>query len=192
MPPRQHAAKDDVLWLNVVLAKEIDAPLKIAPLRWVLLTTEVVDKAQQALTIVRYDESRWLIEDYHKAWKSGVGVERQRFQSPDNLERMMAITAFLAVRLLQLRENHSDKTTPCDAVLSTDEWKVLWISSQRCAVPLSPPSAHWAYLALAKLGGFADTKHTGRPGWNALWHGWFRLQDRLEGYRLSQLTPANL
>jgi hypothetical protein len=34
------------------------------------------------------------------------------------------------------------------------------------------------------MGGFADTKRTARPGWAALWSGWFRLQERLEGYRL--------
>jgi hypothetical protein len=48
------------------------------------------------------------------------------------------------------------------------------------------PSARWAFYAIAKLGGFADTKRTGRPGWDTIWHGWFRLQERLEGYQLSQ------
>ncbi len=57
---------------------------------------------------------RWRIEDYHKAWKSGVGVERQRFQSPENLERMVAITVFLTVPLLQLRESQSQEAAPCD------------------------------------------------------------------------------
>jgi len=48
------------------------------------------------------------------------------------------------------------------------------------------PSARWAFLALARLGGFTDTKRTGRPGWATIWHGWFRLQERVEGYRLAK------
>lgn len=184
------------LSINVVLAQEIDAPFGVEPLRWVLLTTQAVASAQEALTVVRYYECRWRIEDYHKAWKSGVGVERQRFQSPQNLERMIAITAFLAVRLLQLRESQGSpaiqESMKCDELLSADEWKILWVSTKRCSPPTSPPSVRWAYLAIAKLGGFTDTKRTGRVGWDALWHGWFRLQERLQGYQLSQIALAEL
>ncbi len=35
--------------------------------------------------------------------------------------------------------------------------------------------------AIAKLGGFADTKCTGRPSWDTVWHGWFRLRERIDG-----------
>lgn len=183
-PPGSGSAKRSPLCVNVVVAEEIAAPSSVEPLCWILLTTEAVESAEQALSVVRYYECRWRIEDYHKAYKSGVGVERQRFQRPENLERMMAILAFLAVRLLQLQERENQPTVRCDEVLSEDEWKVLWVSTQRCPPPETVPSARWAYLALAKLGGFADTKRTGRPGWDALWSGWFRLQERVTGYRL--------
>ena len=196
MPPVGSSAKCGPLWINTVLAEEIDAPLKAEPLRWVLLTTEAVAGAEDALTVVRYCECRWRIKDDHKAWKSGVGVERQRFQSPENLEHMVAITAFLAVRLLQLRESQglpaAQEITKCDELLREDEWKILWVSTERDTPPPSPPSARWAYLALAKLGGFADTKRIGRPGWDTLWHGWFRLQERVKGCQLSQLALAEL
>jgi len=186
------------LKVNVVLAEEIDAATQSEPLHWVLLTTENVSSAEDARQVVRYYELRWRIEDYHKAWKSGVGVERQRFQCAENLERMLVITAFLAVRLLQLREC---LTTPaiiateksCETVLSEDEWKVLWLSTERCKpMPQTPPPTTWAFYAIAKLGGFADTKRTGRPGWDTIWHGWFRLQERLEGYQLSKSGLAEL
>jgi len=117
-----------------------------------------------------------------------VGVERQRFQSVGNLERMLAITAFLAVRLLQLRELLDAKETTCGKVLAEDEWKVLWLSTEPDKpLPETAPPIRRAYDAIAKLGGFSDTKRTGHVGWDALWHGWFRLQERLQGYRLSQV-----
>ena len=109
---------------------------------------------------------------------------------------MVAITAFLAVRLLQLRESQGlpavQEITKCEELLREDEWKILWVSTERDTPLPSPPSARWAYLALAKLGGFADTKRTGRPGWDTLWHGWFRLQERVKGCQLSQLVLAEL
>lgn len=185
------------LKVNVVLAEEIDAPTQLEPLSWVLLTTEAVSSAEDARQVVRYYELRWRIEDYHKAWKSGVGVERQRFQCAENLERMLVITAFLAVRLLQLREclnAPADRPeVSCEAVLSEDEWKVLWLSTERNKpLPQPAPPTTWAFYAIAKLGGFTDTKRTGRPSWDTIWHGWFRLQERLEGYQLSKSALAEL
>jgi hypothetical protein len=124
-------------------------------------------------------------------------VERQRFQSAPNLERMMVITAFLAVRLLQLREHLDaasapDREGPCDSVLTHEEWSVLWFITQRQALPAAPPTVRWACLAVAKLGGFTDTKRTGRPGWDTLWRGWERLQQQIQGYRLAQQMAAKM
>lgn len=185
------------LSVHVVLAQETDPPPGEDALRWVLLTTEPVSCAEEARQVVRYYELRWRIEEYHKAWKSGVGVERQRFQSAPNLERMMVITAFLAVRLLQLREHldaasAQDREGPCDSVLTHEEWRVLWLIKERRALPAAPPTVRWACLAVAKLGGFTDTKRTGRPGWDTLWRGWERLQQQIQGYRLAQQMAAKM
>ena len=186
--PKGSAVPEDSLRVNVILAEEVGTPAGSEPLHWVLLTTEAIDDAEAALQIVRYYELRWRIEDYHKVWKSGVGVERQRFQSVGNLERMLAITAFLAVRLLQLRELLDVQETTSGEVLTEDEWKVLWLSTEPDKpLPEAAPPIRWAYYAIAKLGGFSDTKRTGRVGWDTLWHGWFRLQERLQGYQLSQV-----
>lgn len=195
--PEGSSVAAESLRVNVILAEEVGSPALSEPLHWVLLTTEAVNDAQAALQVVRYYELRWRIEDYHKVWKSGIGVERQRFQSIDNLERMLVISAFLAVRLLQLRE-YLDKPankpeTSCAAVLAEDEWKVLWVSTERNKpLPKTAPPAQWAFYAIAKLGGFTDTKRTGRVGWDTIWHGWFRLQERLQGYQLSKLELAEL
>ncbi len=188
--PAGSVATRGPLRVNAILAEEISAGDEAEPLRWVLLTTEPVAEAEQARQVVRYYELRWRIEDCHKAWKSGVGVERQRFQSASNLERMLVITAFLAVRLLQLREKLSmpdgGHTVSCETMLSDEEWKVLWLSTERSKPPDKTPTIRWCCMAVAKLGGFADTKRTGRPGWDAMWHGWFQLQERIEGYRIRQ------
>ena len=80
-------------------------------------------------------------------------MERQRFQTVENLERMLVITAFLPC-LLQLRERldpHIDvPEMACETVLSKDEWKVLWLSIEHShPLPKIPPSAHWAVYAMS-------------------------------------------
>lgn len=71
---------------------------------WHLLTSEPITTAKQAQQILEYYEKRWLIEDFHKSWKTGgTQVEELRMQSKDNLERMIVVLAFIAVRIQQLR-----------------------------------------------------------------------------------------
>lgn len=71
---------------------------------WHLLTSEKVASAADARRIVSYYERRWLTEEYHKAWKSGgTCVASLRMQTRDNLECMVVIKAFIAVRGLGLR-----------------------------------------------------------------------------------------
>ena len=109
-------------------------------------------------------------------------------REPDNLERLAVILAFIAVRLLQLREallddaRSANAQRPCTDVLSKDEWHALWLSRERKKPPRKVPSLRWAYESIAKLGGWTDTKRTGRAGWDTMWYGWFRYQERLDIY----------
>ncbi|MBJ2149171.1 IS4 family transposase, partial [Vibrio sp. IB15] len=42
------------------------------------------------------------------------------------------------------------------------------------------------YKGIARLGGWKDSKRTGRASIKVLWQGWFRLQTILEGYELAK------
>ncbi len=187
-PPATADASVAPVPVTLVQAEEKDATAD--GLSWLLLSSEPVRSPEEARELLRYYSLRWRIEEFHKAWKTGAGVEQLRMQGVDNLRRMAAVLAFAAVRLLQLRETlmvaHAARR-PCTEVLDTAEWRVLWGSTQRHTKPPKvPPNLAWAYQALARLGGFLDTKRTGRASWQTLWEGWFRLQDRVEGYRLSR------
>ncbi|EDH0454456.1 IS4 family transposase, partial [Salmonella enterica subsp. enterica serovar Kentucky] len=142
--------------------------------------------AADARRIVSHYERRWLIEEYHKAWKSGgTCVESLRMQTRDNLERMVVIKAFIAVRVLGLRQGGISEETQndsCEKILTPTEWKLLWVKLEGKPLPSQAPTLKWACLKLAKLGRWHDSKRTGRPGWVVMWDGWFRLQDMVEGY----------
>ncbi len=191
------------LTLNAVLAEEVSSPKGDEPLKWLLLTTEAIVTFEQAMRIIRIYGARWRIEDFHKAWKTGAGVERLRMVEPENLERTASILAFIGVRLLQLRESFTLAQSlkkqglvapaaevarqSCDTVLTQDEWRVLvQLQKKKSQRPKSTPTLQWAYLAVAKLGGFSDSKRTGIAGWATLWQGWDRLQQLVQGYLLAK------
>ena len=187
--------------LNAVFASEVSGSQD--KLSWMLLTSEPVGTFNEALKIIHIYMARWRVEDFHKAWKTGAGVERQRMESTDNLERMGSILAFVGVRLMQLRESFTlpiflkklgllayakqVEEMPCDQILTEYEWKVLSLMKpNKFRNKGTVPSLGWAYIAIAKLGGFSDSKRTGLASWETLWKGWQILQERAEGFKMAK------
>ncbi len=186
----------------------------------ILLTNEPVETPQALDKVLRSYGLRWIIEEYHKCWKSdGQNVEGLRSPEPDNLLRLAIPMAFAAVYLMRIRQElvgkkpyklrmieeidpqkkkeviqASKQDAPCDRLLNDHQWHVLWTSVEKTKLPLKVPSLKWAGSAIAKLGGFMDSKRTGRPGYKALWKGWISLMDRCESVRLSLLllTPQSI
>ena len=140
--PQRPGGRLQPLKVNVVTAQEISNGTK-DKLCWILLTTEPVKTFDDCRRVLHFYELRWRIKEFHKAWKTGAGVERQRMQSADNLERMAVILMFVAVRLIQIREalilpyNRKQtggevwhEKTSADQVVSDDVWQVLIPNTQ--------------------------------------------------------------
>ena len=163
-------------------------------LNWHLLTSEPVTTKAEALNIIRYYECRWLVEEYHKVWKSdGTDIESLRLQSQANMERLVTINGFIATRILQLKfANNLPNNPSCERILSSKAWKLLWLKRTKTPLPETIPPMSWAYQELAKLGGWKDTKRTGRASVKVLWQGWFKLQTILEGYELAKSLESDL
>lgn len=178
--------KQGNITLNAVLAEEINPPKGETPLKWLLLTSEPVESLAQALRVIDIYTHRWRIEEFHKAWKTGAGAERQRMEEPDNLERMVSILSFVAVRLLQLRESFTlpqalraqgllkeaehVESQSAETVLTPDECQLLgYLDKGKRKRKEKAGSLQWAYMAIARLGGFMDSKRTGIASWGALW-----------------------
>jgi hypothetical protein len=190
----------DEISVNVICATEINNKnTSTNHLSWVILTSEEVNNLKKVKKVIQCYEMRWRIEEFHKAWKTGVGAEKQRMQSADNLEKMIVILGFVAIRLLQLREafEHKDKkilnTQKCTTVLTQEEFIVLWYATQKKrekskAVPCVPPGLDWAYESIAKLGGWINSKKTGKASWLTIWKGWYRLQERVDGFKAAKMA----
>jgi len=177
----------DTLRISVVYLRERHAPSGEEPAEWLLLTTEPIASQRPIERVIEYYECRWLIEEFHKAWKTGCRIEQRRLQSIENLERMLAVTAPIAVRLLQIQalaKAHPEQS--CAVILSTPHWQCLVAKTEPDRpIRKRPPTIEWALQAIAKLAGWRDTKRSGQIGWQTLWRGWSKLEELAEGWNLA-------
>jgi hypothetical protein len=188
--PRHGLSKNlEPIVINIVSVRETRAPKDETPISWMLLTTEPVSTLEQANKVVDIYACRWLVEEFHKVWKTGCKIEERRLQTLENVERMMAITAPIAVRIFQLKSLGEERPErPCSIVLSVTEWQYLWMIIEKTKCPSTPPSSRWAYRSLGKLAGWSDSKRTGRVGWQTLWLGWEKLHNQLLGWQAAMET----
>lgn len=180
--PRPKYLKDGLktLCVNMVLVEEIDPPEGETPVRWALMTTEPVDTKEQIEEVVDIYRTRWLIEEYFKALKTGCLYEQRQFESRHALLVLLAMSLPIACELLWLRSRaRTEPDAPATEVLTPLQLKVLQeISPTKLR---QPPSVREAMLALAALGG--HLRSNGEPGWLILHRGLRRLLDYEVGWR---------
>jgi hypothetical protein len=151
---------------------------------WQLLTTEPIATVAEVAAIVDGYRTRWLIEEYFKAIKTGCAYESRQLESLRTLSNFLAIVAVLAWRLLLLRAVHRvEKDGPARDILGGGLLEALAerlrdIGERK---PLPPrPSVEDALNAIARLGG--HIKSNGPPGWQVLWRGYQDLLTWGGGY----------
>jgi hypothetical protein len=81
----------DSLAVRLVVVDEVDCPEGEAPISWQLLTTEPAETEKQLAAIVDAYKSRWLIEEFFKALKTGCNYERKQLESADTLLPMLGL-----------------------------------------------------------------------------------------------------
>lgn len=159
---------------------ETNPPKGVTPIRWVLYTnTPATSKARANATIERY-EQRPQVEDYHKAVKTGCGVERRQLKTADRLERAAALSSVVAVRLMQLKT--AAKETPDRPARELVPCR--WINLLRITrkLPPNPEMSIRDFMRqLAGLGGFLCRKGDGEPGWITIWRGFEKFRLILRG-----------
>ena len=146
------------------------------PLEWILLTNVPVLNAGDAWERVDWYRCRPVIEEFHKAMKTGCGVELLQFTHRAALEVALALLSVVATRLLMLRDLSRDpamKDQPATEVI--DEIYVEVLSVMRFHKKQSLTVFEF-FRALAYLGGHLNRTTDKPPGWLVLWRGWTKLQ----------------
>lgn len=184
------SSSDKHLKVTAVYVRERDetAPTKSKPIEWMLLTFEQVDSIDDALRIIGYYEKRWLVEEFHKCWKTGCRQEERSHQSRGAMERGMVILAAIGVRLLQLKTiAEQNPEAPAESVFTEEEVACLKdLTRQRQNTVPRRPTVEWVYYEIGKLAGWTDTKQTGRVGWITLWRGLEKFQAIHAGWALAR------
>lgn len=184
-PPWRPDRKLAPVEINVVQASEEDPPDGASALHWVLLTTLPVENFAQARRVVWRYEFRWLIEEYHKALKSGTRIEEAQLSTVERIEALLGVLAMVAARLLQAK-----LVARIEPEQKADE-RICTESVQRVLeAAVGRPKRGWTnrefIRAIARLGGFLGRRHDGEPGWQTIWRGWNVLVERVEGYLIAQ------
>jgi hypothetical protein len=191
-PPRkkrgQYESEPLAMW--VIYVRELDPPKQAKseePLEWILLTSEPCGNLKQANAAIDYYECRPIVEELHKAQKTGCSIEDMQFTRADRLQPAIALLSVVAVSLLQLRDASRQpdaKERPATECIHRDYVEVL--SLWRHGDVRMNWSVHDFFFALARLGGHQNRKRDHRPGWLILWRGWTKLQPMAAGAELAR------
>lgn len=168
----------------VVVVQELDPPDNVEPIEWILLTTVPVESLDDAWQVIAWYENRWLVEEWHKALKTGCRLESRQLQSVDRLLPLTGVLSVVAVLLVQLKS--AARTNPDQP--ASDLVPALWLKllqakgkTKTCDI-----TNYEFWRAIAKLGGFLGRRHDGEPGWQTIWSGWKELHTLAEGARLAR------
>lgn len=172
--------------MHVVQVVEVDAPAGVEPIEWLLLTSLVVEDFEDAWVVIGYYEKRWLIEEWHKALKTGCRVTERQLKTRPRLEAMVGLLSVVSVRLLQLKS--AARTKPdCPAQrMIPPRWITLLKTVRKKSTPTNAMTVGEFYRELAKLGGFIGRTSDGDPGWITVWRGWQKLYLMVRGAQLAE------
>ena len=105
--------------------------------------------------------TRWLIEDFHKALKTGLGAERLQLHTAHRLFATVALLSVVALALVDLREQ--SRRQP-DAPAEAAGLPLLYLQVLRSQQRRPLRTVRQVYYALAGLGGHLDRTGDRPPG----------------------------
>lgn len=185
--PRTKGAASLALWAVYLL--EDNPPEGVAPVEWMLVTSLEAATLEQAQTIIGYYTCRWVIEEWHRSLKEGCRIEASQLDKARDIERLAAVLAVVAVRLLQMRDLADDSSPEADVPAALQQR----VPALYVAVVAGLAGKDWASLTprqfwrtVAKRGGFLGRKHDGRPGWKVIWRGWSDIVQMVRGAEFYQ------
>jgi len=183
-PPANSKLSPLNIW--AVYAREIGYRTSVKePIDWMLLTTVKTGTFEDACQRLSWYGRRWGIEVYHRIIKSGCRIEDRRLDDTDSLEPCLAIDLVVAWRVYWLTMVGREKPdTPCDQILSQEEWHVLsaWATGK---ISKTAPSAQQAMRWIGKMGGWLARGKQDNPGTTCTWRGLTRLPTMAQGYLLA-------
>lgn len=173
-PQRQDRNAPETIQINVVEARELKPPRGCEPVHWLLATTEPIETSEDVLKVVDLYRTRWTIEEYFKALKTGCAYESRQLEQLDTFTVALGLFIPIAWQLLLLKSQSRLPNVPARAVMSSSRLAIL---RALCAhnghqIPLRADACD-VMKAVARLGG--HLLQNGEPGWQVLWRGYKKV-----------------
>ena len=189
-PARPGGKLPDVT-LNVVEAVELDPPEGEEPIRWVLFTTLPIGTMAQILYVILAYVCRWNIELYFKTLKTGLNVEKLRYETLDRYLTAFALFMIVGWRVEYLKgAARHDGDASCEKYFKAEEWQPAYMVYTKGGIlPSEPPSMTAFMLMIAELGGWQRKKNQGPPGSETIWKGIRKMEiyaDAVQAYEKSK------
>jgi hypothetical protein len=180
----KNKGKEETIEVQIVLAKEINAPEGIEPIKWYLLTNIEIANVSEAIEKVQWYVHRWKIERFHYVLKSGCNIEKLQEREAEKIKKLVTLYSIISIQILTM--TYLSRVYPkdsCEELFTKKEWSILYcISNKSKKPPQTAPTIKEAILYIAKLGGFLGRKSDGDPGVKAIWRGYSELNTILKHY----------
>jgi hypothetical protein len=166
--------------LQVVEVRELDVPDGRNPLVWVLLTSLPIGTLAQIKRIIGCYTQRWLVEEFHKALKSGTQMEASQLATGRALQALCAVLSLVALRLLETKLHA--RAFPNEPVRPGQfAPELIRLLAAKLGRPVGDWTQRTVWRGIARCGGFLNRKGDGEPGWTTIWRGWRTLLIMTEG-----------
>jgi len=164
-------------------------------LDWILLTNHPVDTLEDVRKVVFGYTQRWRIEDFHRAWKSGVcNVEDNQLRARTHVIRWATVLAAVAIRAERVKHLSREKPTePATLEFSGVEIEALILLKRHYrkrteTITDDVPDLETATRWVAELGGYTGKSSGGPPGSITIQRGLEYLRPAAEALALSKPT----
>ncbi|CAB3774884.1 IS4 family transposase [Paraburkholderia humisilvae] len=178
-----HDAQGSVVSISCLVAREMDAPARVTPIEWRLLTNRDEPDLTGAARLIDWYRARREVETFFHVLKNGCRVEALQLSTIERIERALAVFMVVAWRIARLmRLGHNARTSMPDCCLRPMNGGPAFILSRK-PPPDKPPQANEVVRLVAMLGGFPARKGDGEPGVKTIWPGMQRIVDFVAGNR---------
>lgn len=172
---RHHALPMNVVWVREhgqgPLMRSRSGKTATRALDWMLLTNHPIETLEDIKEVVRGYEQRWRIEDFHRAWKSGVcNVEDSQLRAREHVIKWATVLAAVAIRAERIKHlSRENPRAPATIELSQREIEALIILKRRYRkknehIGDDAPDLETATRWIAELGGYTGKSSGGPPG----------------------------
>jgi IS4 transposase len=171
--------------LNVVEAVELDPPEGDEPIRWVLFTTLSINSIVEIQRVISTYSTRWNIELYFKTLKSGLKIEKLKYETLDRYLTALSMLMIVGWRVEYLKgAARHDPDASCEAYFSPEEWQPAYlVHNDGGDLPSEPITISEFMLIIAELGGWQRKKSQGPPGSTTIWRGLRRSEAYADAFK---------